>query len=260
MQRGALKDARGYVAEASAIVRLPEHGRIVIQLCRLGLQIEALIAEQNRSEKYPDLENEPRRETLHDILVSARDEAGSRESQAHLATAEAEYGRCLLTRDATAWISATSQWEALARPLDIAYCALRWAETELDSRGSAKGAAEPLRRGYRLAVELGAMTLVQQARQLARRGRIPLEDGPTAPPPAGPLMKRTEIERLRITPREYDVLCELVNGGSNQEIADRLYISNRTVAVHVSNLLGKLGVSRRGQAAAAANRLGLIDE
>jgi len=73
-------------------------------------------------------------------------------------------------------------------------------------------------------------------------------------------MKRTEIERLRITPREYDVLCELVNGGSNQEIADRLYISNRTVAVHVSNLLGKLGVSRRGQAAAAANRLGLIDE
>ncbi len=55
------------------------------------------------------------------------------------------------------------------------------------------------------------------------------------------------------------MLTELANGSSNQEIASRLYISNRTVAVHVSNLLAKLGVSRRGQAAAAALRLGLID-
>ena len=46
-------------------------------------------------------------------------------------------------------------------------------------------------------------------------------------------------------------------GHSNREIAAQLYISDKTASVHVSHILGKLRVSNRGQAAAAAHRLGL---
>ena len=50
----------------------------------------------------------------------------------------------------------------------------------------------------------------------------------------------------------------LVAGGwSNQQIADRLFISRKTASVHVSNILGKLGVERREEAAAVAHRVGL---
>ena len=61
------------------------------------------------------------------------------------------------------------------------------------------------------------------------------------------------------SPRELDVLDLLVTGLTNREIGDRLFISENTAGVHVSNILGKLGVSRRMEAAAMAHRLGLIE-
>ena len=48
-------------------------------------------------------------------------------------------------------------------------------------------------------------------------------------------------------------------GRSNREIAAELFISAKTASVHVSNILGKLGVTSRGEAAAAAHRLRLFD-
>ena len=48
-------------------------------------------------------------------------------------------------------------------------------------------------------------------------------------------------------------------GRGNREIAAELFISPRTASVHVSNILGKLGVTTRGEAAAAAHRLHLFD-
>ena len=48
-------------------------------------------------------------------------------------------------------------------------------------------------------------------------------------------------------------------GRSNREIAGELFISAKTASVHVSNILGKLGVASRGEAAAAAHRLRLFD-
>jgi DNA-binding CsgD family transcriptional regulator len=61
-----------------------------------------------------------------------------------------------------------------------------------------------------------------------------------------------------ITAREADVLRHLVAGASNQEIADILSISRRTVDQHVSSLLGKLGVSNRVAATSLALERGLI--
>jgi predicted ATPase/DNA-binding CsgD family transcriptional regulator len=67
-------------------------------------------------------------------------------------------------------------------------------------------------------------------------------------------------ERLTgmLSPREIEVLCLIVEGYSNPEIAARLFISHKTVRNHVTNILAKLGVESRTAAATHALRLGLV--
>jgi len=60
-----------------------------------------------------------------------------------------------------------------------------------------------------------------------------------------------------LTHREREVLTLLAAGQTNRAIAESLFISESTASVHVSNIIGKLGVSNRTEAAAAAVRAGL---
>jgi DNA-binding NarL/FixJ family response regulator len=62
---------------------------------------------------------------------------------------------------------------------------------------------------------------------------------------------------LGLTPREAEVLSLVAVGRTNREIATALYVSEKTASVHVSNILRKLGVTTRVEAAAVAQRLGL---
>jgi DNA-binding CsgD family transcriptional regulator len=66
------------------------------------------------------------------------------------------------------------------------------------------------------------------------------------------------LERLGISKREHEVLELIARGLSNQEIADKLFVSLNTVKTHVSNLFLKLEVSRRTQAIQKAKELQLI--
>ncbi len=98
--------------------------------------------------------------------------------------------------------------------------------------------------------------LLAQIRTLAERARIPLHPAaagePEGPPPAQPLT------RYGLTDRELTVLRLLATGRTNPQIGAELYISTSTASVHVSNILRKLGVSSRVQAAAIAERAGLL--
>jgi len=75
--------------------------------------------------------------------------------------------------------------------------------------------------------------------------------------PASPISSAL-IEPL--SERELEVLHLIVGGATNQEIAQALFITVNTVKKHVSNIFGKLGVSRRPQAIARARELGFITE
>lgn len=73
----------------------------------------------------------------------------------------------------------------------------------------------------------------------------------------GPARRAADEDRsglTALTDRERDVLAHLVDGRTNRQIAGTLYISEKTVSVHVSNILGKLGVRSRAEAAALARR------
>jgi DNA-binding CsgD family transcriptional regulator len=90
---------------------------------------------------------------------------------------------------------------------------------------------------------MGARHFEQQAATLARRNRIQLS--------GEPLARQLSV----LTSREREVLDVLATGATNRTIAERLFISEKTVSVHVTNLLAKLGVPNRGEAAALAREL-----
>lgn len=76
---------------------------------------------------------------------------------------------------------------------------------------------------------------------------------------AGPFERDdAAVKKLGISKREFEVLELIAAGLSNQEIADRLFVSTSTVKTHVSNVLGKLDASRRTEAIARAKELRII--
>src|SRR5262249_12606700 len=102
----------------------------------------------------------------------------------------------------------------------------------------------------------GHAPLLAQVRQLAERARIPLQpraaDARTPPQPAQPRAP------YGLTGRELAVLRLLAAGRTNAQIGAELYISPSTASVHITSILRKLGVSGRVQAAAVAERAGLL--
>ena len=142
-------------------------------------------------------------------------------------------------------------WETVAEPYPLARALQQAAEAALTA-GDRDGGTARLRRAATLAQDLGAGPLHDSITRLARRARVPLDDSPAAIPDGDP-------DRLGLTAREFEVLRLVAAGQSNRDIASELFISVKTASVHVSNILAKLGVSSRGEAAATAHRLRLFD-
>ncbi len=133
------------------------------------------------------------------------------------------------------------QGEAVLAP----YAGLNLART-LAAGGEREQALAVLAQATALATDLGATLVLGWLTGLTRRlGGAPATGGVD---PAGPTL----------TPRERQVLALVAEGRSNAEIGRELFISTKTASVHVSNILAKLGVSGRTEAAALAYRSGMI--
>jgi len=171
------------------------------------------------------------------------------------AVVSAELARASGRLDAPAWQAAVSAWEATANPYPLAYSLLRHAKAAA-AAGDRPIAEESARRASEIAGSLGARPLLDEIALLARRARLALLV-PAAPAPAS---TQTPHGFFGLTPRELEVLRGVASGQSNRQIAHDLFISAKTASVHVSNILAKLGVANRGEAAAVAHRQHLFED
>ena len=160
-------------------------------------------------------------------------------------------------------------------------------------RSGRTNAQRPLAAAFELALGLGAKPLLRELTELAGRARlaVPAEvdrmlagPGPTAIVAAGgvdhpagandqtngrsdlvravagdPPTSGRRPDTFGLSGREREVLALVAQGRTNREIGERLFISQKTVGVHVGNILAKLEVSGRVEAAAVAIRLSLTE-
>ena len=133
-----------------------------------------------------------------------------------------------------------------SQPSDVATCLRFLGEAALGD-GDATAATEALSEAHEICLQLGSKPLGDEVLAVARRGRLTV--GPVAP--------RTDPGPL--TAREVEVLGLVAEGRSKRQIATELFMSPKTVSVHVSRILSKLGAATRTEAAATGRRLGLLD-
>jgi DNA-binding CsgD family transcriptional regulator/tetratricopeptide (TPR) repeat protein len=253
--QGDLDRARSAVQRGLATVDAtfePFQGVDDAWICAIGLAVHAGRAERARTAGDTG--------ALSDAIAVGRgllERARSTVDQAHraglahhgyvagwLAKAEAEWTRLEGRSDPKAWQAAVEAF-SFGHVYEVARCRWRLAEALLGV-GDREQATVAARAAYQTAVELGAEPLQGALEVLARRSRLNL--GPGVPRPG---------KAAGLTPRELEVLHLLIAGRSNRQIAEQLFISGKTASVHVTNILAKLGVHSRLEAAARARDLGL---
>jgi DNA-binding CsgD family transcriptional regulator/tetratricopeptide (TPR) repeat protein len=180
----------------------------------------------------------------------------------------AELSRVEGRSDPAAWARAAAVWERRKHPYPGAYARLRQAEALFAQRTRNAEAATVLRGAYRTALRLGARPFIEEIRGLAGRARTTLDqhDPSGVPVTVGQEPRTTPAERqpsggrrrvddlAALTDRERQVLARVAAGDTNREIGQLLYISPRTVGVHISHILDKLGIRSRVQATAIYER------
>jgi DNA-binding CsgD family transcriptional regulator len=171
------------------------------------------------------------------------------EGQAWIARMQAERGRLTGANDPAAWqavIDAFGYGEIYPQALG------QWRLAEaLTSAGDRDTAAAELSQALATAEKLGAVPLATACRQLAERARLGVSRSGGAAPVASDAS-------ATLTPRETAVLRLVAEGHTNRQIGEELYISEKTVSVHVSRVMAKLGAAGRTEAVAIAYQRGLL--
>jgi len=146
---------------------------------------------------------------------------------------------------ADGWADSVRLWRTALRPREEAYALFRQAECHADAKQRDKAAAAATA-ARAIAERLGAVPVLTEVDALMARTRLA----------AAPLPRATAESRpYGLTEREHEILALLGTGATNRQIARKLFISDRTVGVHVSRVLHKLQVTNRAQAAALAAKV-----
>ena len=232
------------------------------ELLLWGARAAADVAERARDRRDVGAEQEAIRE-LDELLAMAEATPLSRPGlsveadpiwSAYRAMMVAETSRCRASAGQAAnWEQAVSSCGAIGFRWLEAMAQWRLAQALLSEDAAKSVVAEPLRGAHVTALELGAAPLVEATGLLATIARIRLDE------PVAPTQHATEwpTALATLTSREREVLGHLVAGRTNAEIARDLFISDKTVSVHVTNVLRKTGTSSRIGVAALARRLGV---
>ena len=315
--RGDPADARRAIVRGWELIRDTEDWILTARTAAMAVEVEAAVAAEAQERR--DLAGlAGARERSRDVVKTAEGivrrhgvapALGSRRlADAWLATARAHRRRVEGRDDAAAWEAVAAGWAALHIPYETARARWRVAAAILGSGAGRAGRSEArpaLLEAVRVALSLGAIPLLRELDELARRALITLPPevaerlaGPEEPRPAlvgviDPAVVAAASDRSGVpytavaasldvgsslarglatsdepTPRgdtfglssrEREVLAQIARGRTNREIGERLFISQKTVGVHVGNILSKLGVSGRVEAAAVAIRLGLTE-
>jgi len=176
------------------------------------------------------------------------------EGRGWFARAEAEYRRACGHNTPKAWEAMLSGFGP-SYVYETARGQWRLSEALIEA-GRTEEAVPIWRAAAVTAAHLGAAPLSAALEALARRAR--LHPGPATAVAGGvPAASGGAYLTEALTDRERDVLRLLARGQSNRQIGTELFISPKTASVHVSNILGKLAVTNRTEAAAIAHREGL---
>jgi DNA-binding NarL/FixJ family response regulator len=272
---GRLDDARSVVDEGLGWLAGADDVRFRSRVLRLGVSVEAEIATTARARRDGEREAAARSQGLERLdrlreLVAAYDDGTSpvfAEARGNRLLAEAEATRLIDRPDPAAWRSAADHFRTPRRPYELASCLYREAGSMLARRERRSDVTAVLGEGWELAVEIGAEPLADAIRGLATIARLELPSSVPATRATADLAVDDAVDGSApdadvadpygLTAREREVLVLLAEGQTNRRIAETLFISESTASVHVSNIIGKLGVTNRVEAAAAAVRSGL---
>ncbi len=251
---GDLDGARETLERALARGDIVEEHRYKWPVLSLAARIEAERAIAARDAGRPDTDAVQRSAELRSEAEQMPTTTPA--DRGHSALVGGEHARAVRESEVDAWAAAVTSTRAMNEPLPLTYALLHHAEA-LVAAGDTAAAASAASEADALARQMGAAPLLEEIEALIRRGRLrPVatdsparEDDDAAP---------DEVERLGLTAREAEVLRLVADGLSNSQIAEQLFISRKTASVHVSNILSKLGVSTRVEAAALAHRRGLV--
>ena len=224
-----------------------------IWLSALGLAALADRAEQTRLAGGDPAEDVVLGQTLLDRTVETARRGRPRggtlgpEGRAWMARARAEHGRLIGRDEAALWLDAVTEFgfdnQGKGYRYEVARSRWRLAAA-LATAGDQSAARVEAGAALAEAQEMGATPLADAIRLLSRRARLELPGTTTA---IGVL-----------TEREDEVLRLVAKGFTNRQVGERLFISAKTVSVHMSNVLSKLGVSGRAEAVSVAHQRGLI--
>lgn len=164
---------------------------------------------------------------------------------------EAELAHATGHDDPAMWNAVVARWRDVGNVPYLAQSLVRLAAAHLQAKNR-QAASAPLTEAMQIASNLRAEQLRSQIVELAHRHRLPLAGESTDPG------QRGEGRLAGLTARELEVLQLLAQGMSNNEIGSSLFISPKTVSVHVSRILTKLGVTSRAKATAIAYEDGIL--